>query len=119
MRAVHRQEDLEHEAKAAMREAMNAFGDDRIYIERLLTGSRHIEIQILADKFGRTIHLGERECSVQRRHQKVFEESPSVAVDSELREAMGVVGADIPRPLSNDEWKAIGVYMIIAWEKES
>ena len=97
MRAVHRQEDLEHEAKAAMREAMNAFGDDRIYIERLLTGSRHIEIQILADKFGRTIHLGERECSVQRRHQKVFEESPSVAVDSELREAMGEAACDAAR----------------------
>ena len=72
-----------------MREALNAFGDDRIYVERLLTGSRHIEIQVLADKYGKTIHLGERECSVQRRHQKVFEESPSVALDAELREAMG------------------------------
>ncbi len=89
MRAVHAADDLESEAKAAMREALNAFGDDRIYVERLLTGSRHIEIQVLADKFGRTIHLGERECSIQRRHQKVFEESPSVALDSELREAMG------------------------------
>jgi acetyl-CoA carboxylase biotin carboxylase subunit len=89
MRAVHDEANLESEAKAAMREALNAFGDDRVYVERLLTGSRHIEIQILADKFGRTIHLGERECSVQRRHQKVFEESPSVALDAELREAMG------------------------------
>ena len=89
MRAVHDEADLESEAKAAMREALNAFGDDRVYVERLLTGSRHIEIQILADKFGRTIHLGERECSIQRRHQKVFEESPSVALDAELREAMG------------------------------
>ena len=88
MRAVHDAANLESEAKAAMREALNAFGDDRIYVERLLTGSRHIEIQVLADKYGRTIHLGERECSVQRRHQKVFEESPSVAIDSELREAM-------------------------------
>ena len=89
MRAVHDPADLESEAKAAMREALNAFGDDRVYVERLLIGSRHIEIQVLADKFGRTIHLGERECSVQRRHQKVFEESPSVALDSELREEMG------------------------------
>ena len=89
MRAVHDASNLESEAKAAMREALNAFGDDRIYVERLLTGSRHIEIQVLADKYGRTIHLGERECSVQRRHQKVFEESPSVALDAELREAMG------------------------------
>ena len=97
MRAVHKQEDLESEAKAAMREALNAFGDDRIYIERLLTGSRHIEIQVLADKFGRTIHLGERECSIQRRHQKVFEESPSVALDTELREAMGEAACDAAR----------------------
>ena len=89
MRAVHDASNLESGAKAAMREALNAFGDDRIYVERLLTGSRHIEIQVLADKYGRTIHLGERECSVQRRHQKVFEESPSVALDAELREAMG------------------------------
>ncbi len=89
MRAVHDAANLESEAKAAMREALNAFGDDRIYVERLLTGSRHIEIQVLADKYGRTIHLGERECSVQRRHQKVFEESPSVALDAELRESMG------------------------------
>ena len=97
MRAVHKQEDLESEAKAAMREALNAFGDDRIYVERLLTGSRHIEIQVLADKYGHTIYLGERECSIQRRHQKVFEESPSVALDSELREAMGEAACDAAR----------------------
>ena len=89
MRAVHDPANLESEAKAAMREALNAFGDDRVYVERLLVGSRHIEIQVLADQHGRTIHLGERECSVQRRHQKVFEESPSVALDWELREEMG------------------------------
>tara|TARA_B100001287_G_C22679596_1_gene529611 strand:+ start:620 stop:2107 length:1488 start_codon:yes stop_codon:yes gene_type:complete len=100
MRAVHKQEDLEVEAKAAMREALNAFGDDRIYVERLLTGSRHIEIQVLADKYGRTIHLGERECSIQRRHQKVFEESPSVALDGELREAMGSAACDAARAVS-------------------
>ncbi len=89
MRAVYDPLDLETQAKAAMREAANAFGDERIYIERLLKGSRHVEIQILADQFGRVIHLGERECSIQRRHQKVFEESPSVALDNELRELMG------------------------------
>ena len=97
MRAVHDPADLESEAKAAMREALNAFGDDRIYVERLLAGSRHIEIQVLADRFGRTIHLGERECSVQRRHQKVFEESPSVALDAELRAAMGEAACSAAR----------------------
>jgi acetyl/propionyl-CoA carboxylase alpha subunit len=97
MRAVYEEENLESEAKAAMREALNAFGDDRVYVERLLTGSRHIEIQVLADKYGRTIHLGERECSVQRRHQKVFEESPSVAIDADLREAMGKAACDAAR----------------------
>ena len=100
MRAVHKQEDLETEARAAMREALNAFGDDRIYVERLLTGSRHIEIQVLADKYGKTIHLGERECSIQRRHQKVFEESPSVALDTELREAMGEAACDAARAVA-------------------
>jgi acetyl/propionyl-CoA carboxylase alpha subunit len=100
MRAVHKEEDLESEAKAAMREALNAFGDDRVYVERLLTGSRHIEIQVLADKYGRTIHLGERECSVQRRHQKVFEESPSVAIDAELRQAMGEAACDAARAVN-------------------
>ena len=100
MRAVHEEENLESEAKAAMREALNAFGDDRVYVERLLTGSRHIEIQVLADKYGRTIHLGERECSVQRRHQKVFEEAPSVAIDAELRQAMGEAACDAARAVN-------------------
>ena len=100
MRAVHDPADLESEAKAAMREALNAFGDDRIYVERLLVGSRHIEIQILADQHGRTIHLGERECSIQRRHQKVFEESPSVALDPELREQMGEAACEAARAVS-------------------
>jgi len=100
MRAVYEEENLESEAKAAMREALNAFGDDRVYVERLLTGRRHIEIQVLADKYGRTIHLGERECSVQRRHQKVFEEAPSVAIDAELRQAMGEAACDAARAVN-------------------
>ncbi len=89
MRAVHSEDQIQSAAQSAQREALKAFGDDRIYVERLLAGSRHIEIQILADQHGSTIHLGERECSVQRRHQKVFEESPSIAVNDNLREAMG------------------------------
>ena len=89
MRAVHDPADFDQAASAAQREAIAAFGDGRIYIERLLTGSKHIEIQVLADRHGRTIHLGERECSVQRRHQKVFEEAPGPTMTHELREAMG------------------------------
>ncbi len=84
MRVVEHPDGL-HEAWAgASREALNAFGDGRVYVERLLTGSRHVEIQVLADGHGNTIHLGERECSIQRRHQKVLEESPSTAVDQNL-----------------------------------
>ena len=89
MRAVDAPEDLIESAKGARREAIAAFGDGRVYLERLLTGSKHVEIQVLADRHGRTIHLGERECSVQRRHQKVFEEAPCATMTPELREAMG------------------------------
>ena len=89
MRAVHEPGEFEQAAAGARREAIAAFGDGRIYIERLLSGSKHVEIQVLADQHGRTIHLGERECSVQRRHQKVFEEAPGPTMTPELREAMG------------------------------
>lgn len=89
MRAVHDPADFDGAAAGARREAVAAFGDGRIYIERLLSGSKHVEIQVLADQHGRTIHLGERECSVQRRHQKVFEEAPGPTMTEELREAMG------------------------------
>ena len=89
MRAVHHPSEFEQAAAGARREALAAFGDGRIYIERLLAGSKHVEIQVLADRHGRTIHLGERECSVQRRHQKVFEEAPGPTMTPELRDAMG------------------------------
>jgi len=89
MRAVH---DAEHFAEAlatARREAESAFGNGDVYVEKLLVGARHIEFQILADTHGNTIHIGERECSIQRRHQKLVEEAPSVAMDRDLRERMG------------------------------
>jgi acetyl/propionyl-CoA carboxylase alpha subunit len=89
MRAVHHPSEFEQAAAGARREAVAAFGDGRIYIERLLAGSKHVEIQVLADRHGRTIHLGERECSVQRRHQKVFEEAPGPTMTPVLRDAMG------------------------------
>jgi acetyl-CoA carboxylase, biotin carboxylase subunit len=70
-------------------EALKAFGDGAVYLEKFIVGPRHIEIQVLADSHGRTMHLGERDCSIQRRHQKLVEEAPSVAVDASLRRKMG------------------------------
>ena len=89
MRIVREPKMLRTEYEAAAREASAAFGDGTVYVERLLTGARHIEIQILADKHGNCIHLNERDCSLQRRHQKVIEEAPSSAVSDELRKSMG------------------------------
>ncbi|MAT99291.1 MAG: acetyl-CoA carboxylase biotin carboxylase subunit [Anaerolineaceae bacterium] len=91
MRPVHKSVDLPDALAAARREAAAAFGDDTVYLERLIENGRHIEIQVLADMHGNVIHLGERECSLQRRHQKVIEESPSFVVDEELRQKMGAV----------------------------
>lgn len=89
MRPVHKEEDFEEALQTARREAESAFGNGDVYVEKLLVGARHIEFQILADSHGNTIHLGERECSIQRRHQKLVEEAPSVFVDEDLRERMG------------------------------
>ena len=91
MRLVHSRDELERALGAARREAAKAFGDDTVYLERALTRARHVEIQVLADGQGQAIHLGERECSIQRRHQKLVEECPSPAVDEELRQRMGQV----------------------------
>jgi acetyl-CoA carboxylase biotin carboxylase subunit len=89
MRLVHRVEDVVEMYNAAKSEAMAGFGDDTVYIEKFVEGPHHIEFQILADKHGNVIHLYDRECSVQRRNQKIVEESPSPFVDDELREKMG------------------------------
>jgi len=89
MRAVSEPKLLRTEYEAASREASAAFGDGTIYVEHLLTGVRHVEVQVLADSQGNCIHLNERDCSLQRRHQKVLEEAPSPAVEHELRQAMG------------------------------
>jgi len=97
MRVVRDPSDLESSLGAAQREAKNAFGDDAVYIEKYIEGPRHVEIQVLADKHGNVISLGERECSVQRRHQKMVEESPSVAVSSQLRHWMGEAAVRLTR----------------------
>lgn len=90
MREVHYPADLEKEFMAAKSEAQAAFGNGDVYLEKLVLHPRHVEIQVLADKFGNRISLCERDCSVQRRHQKLLEEAPSPALDDELRRAMGV-----------------------------
>ena len=91
MRLVHNDAELESGYRSAKSEAKNAFGDDTIYLEKAVVNPRHIEIQILSGPDGRTLWLGERECSMQRRHQKVIEETPSVLVDDEMRRKMGEV----------------------------
>lgn len=89
MRVVHKREEVAPALASAQREAKNAFGDDAVYVEKYIVGPRHVEIQVLGDQHGTMLHLGERECSVQRRHQKMIEEAPSVAVSPELRARMG------------------------------
>ena len=89
MRVVRSADELASSFESAQREAKNAFGDDAVYLEKYIEGPRHVEIQVLGDSHGHVIHLGERECSVQRRHQKMIEEAPSVAVSPELRQKMG------------------------------
>ncbi len=89
MRVVGRREELAGQLGTAREEAEKAFGDGSIYLEKYLTRPRHIEFQVFGDSHGNVIHLGERECSIQRRHQKLLEESPSPALDDELRQRMG------------------------------
>jgi acetyl-CoA/propionyl-CoA carboxylase biotin carboxyl carrier protein len=97
MRVVRSEAELADAQAAAAREALSAFGDERLLIERYLERPRHIEIQVLADKHGGVIHLGERECSLQRRHQKVVEEAPSPVVDAALRAQMGEAAVSLAR----------------------
>ena len=89
MRIAHNDEEAKMGFRLSKDEALSSFGDDRIFIEKFIEEPRHIEIQILADKHGNVIALPERECSIQRRNQKVLEESPSVLLDPETRAAMG------------------------------
>jgi propionyl-CoA carboxylase alpha chain len=89
MRAVHSQDTLVDEVVSARREAASSFGDGTVFVERYLAAPRHIEVQIFGDTHGNVVHLNERECSVQRRHQKIIEEAPSPAVSPELRDRMG------------------------------
>src|SRR4029434_5870514 len=97
MRVVRSEADAQPSIAAARREAISAFGDGTLYVERLIERPRHIEIQIFADAHGNIVHLFERECSVQRRHQKIVEESPSTALTPRLRNAMGAAAVAAAR----------------------
>src|SRR6185295_9811916 len=97
MRAVDDVLDLPGAIAAARQEAVAAFGDDRVFLERRITGGKHVEVQILADERGGVIQLGERDCSLQRRHQKVLEESPAPAVSEDLRQQLGDAAIAIAR----------------------
>ncbi|MFC4125868.1 acetyl/propionyl/methylcrotonyl-CoA carboxylase subunit alpha [Nocardia rhizosphaerae] len=97
MRRVDRPEELPAALVSARREAAAAFGDDTLFLERFVTRPRHIEVQVLADKFGNVVHLGERECSLQRRHQKVIEEAPSPLLDAQTRARIGAAACNTAR----------------------
>ena len=102
MRIAHNRPSLVSSLQMAQTEAQAAFGNNEVYIEKYIDGARHIEVQVLADKFGNTIHLRERECSIQRRHQKLIEETPSPAINSKTREKMGETAVKVA--------KAVGYY---------
>ncbi|WP_286312330.1 acetyl-CoA carboxylase biotin carboxylase subunit [Romboutsia ilealis] len=100
IRIVKDLDEFKHNYEAAKSESMACFGDDRIYIEKYIENPRHIEIQIIADEYGNIIHLGERECSLQKNNQKVLEEAPSTFLNKELREKMGKVAIDAAKAVN-------------------
>jgi propionyl-CoA carboxylase alpha chain len=110
MRLVSDPAELAEAVAAARREALSGFGDDTVFLERYLPRCRHIEIQILGDAHGTVVHLGERECSIQRRHQKIIEESPSTAVGDRLRAAMGDAAVNLARSIG---YRSVGTVELL------
>jgi acetyl-CoA carboxylase biotin carboxylase subunit len=100
IRFVRQPQDLLASLRTARSEARSAFGDGRVYLEKAIAPARHIEVQFIADKHGQVVHLGERECSIQRRHQKLIEESPSPVVDAELRARMTTAAVNLVRSIN-------------------
>ena len=97
IRLVCREEDLEKELYLVKQEAKNAFNDDEIYVEKYIENPRHIEVQIMADNFGNVVHLGERDCTIQRNHQKIIEETPSKIIDDNLRNILGETAVKVAK----------------------
>ena len=95
MRIIHRLEEFEEQVQLAMNEAQSAFGDKSVFIEKYVSSPKHIEIQVLGDQYGNVVYLFERECSIQRRHQKVIEEAPSIAINEETRQKMGQAAVNV------------------------
>ncbi len=110
MREVHEASELPAALASARREAASSFGDDTLFLERLVLRPRHIEVQVLADSHGTVVHLGERECSLQRRHQKVIEEAPSALLDAGTREAIGQAAVDTAKAV---DYRGAGTVEII------
>jgi propionyl-CoA carboxylase alpha chain len=102
LRIVHKESELAQAIQSSQNEARASFGDDRLFIEKFVTEPRHIEIQVLGDKHGNVVYLGERECSIQRRHQKVIEEAPSPFLDAKTREAMGEQAVALAKAVGYD-----------------
>src|SRR6266581_1831669 len=116
MRVVHNRGELLAALKTAQAEAANAFGVPHCYIEKFIEKARHVEFQIMADEYGNVIHLGERECSIQRRHQKLIEESPSVIMSSELREA---IGSSVVRAMTDIGYWNVGTLEFLVDERKN
>ena len=89
IRVVYAEDEMERNYMLVKQEAKNSFNDDEIYLEKYIENPRHIEIQIIADEYGNVLHLGERDCTIQRNHQKIIEETPSTIIDDKLRNKMG------------------------------
>ena len=102
LRIVHEEKDIAQAVQSSQNEARASFGDDRLFVEKFVTEPRHIEIQVIGDKHGNVVHLGERECSIQRRHQKVIEEAPSPFLDEATRAAMGAQAVALAKAVGYD-----------------
>jgi propionyl-CoA carboxylase alpha chain len=116
MRIAHRRAEVEEGYARARSEAKSSFGDDRVFIEKFISDPRHVEIQVLGDKHGNVIHLGERECSIQRRNQKVIEEAPSPLLDAATRAAMGVQAVSLAKAVGYD---SAGTVEFVAGQERS